>query len=130
GKQPGGKKAKHVAQEFTRTTRTERAGGYSCQVWEGKRAGVKVSEVCATTSTVAGSADVINAMKSLKAMTDELMESLDSFSMQSSANEEWEALGKIEGFPVITRTYSNGKPESETALKSARNGAVPASEFE
>src|SRR5262245_28850687 len=32
--------------ELTRTVRTEQVGSYSCQIWEGKREGVKLVEHC------------------------------------------------------------------------------------
>jgi hypothetical protein len=130
GKTPGGQKPKHVPPEYVRTARTEKAGSYRCQVWEGRREGAKVLEVCTTTTRIAGGDELIQAMKRMTAMTEDALKSLDSPWLQDSMSEEWEAIGKIEGFPVVTRTFTNGKAETETTLKSARSEAVPASQFE
>lgn len=132
GKQaPGSQKPRRMAPEFTKAGRTERVGGYTCQVWEGKRDGVKVTEHCvAPYGSVAGGEELMKVMKSMMSMVEDAMQSLDSDWLRGSVRSEWEGIKSIDGYPVLTRTFTDGKADSEHALRSAQSATIAPSQFE
>jgi hypothetical protein len=57
-----------VPREYGVTARSSSVDGHSCRIWEERESGVKRLEFCvAPTGTVAGGADVLNAMHALSA---------------------------------------------------------------
>jgi hypothetical protein len=127
---PGADKPRRVAPTFTRTSRTESAAGYSCQVWEGHRDGRKVTEHCIVPyARLTGGSEMGEVMKNMTAMMDELLASMDSPRLEGIVRNEWEGLRTIDGYPVISRTFTDGKATEEHALRSARLASVPATQL-
>jgi len=127
---PGADKPKRVAPTFTRTSRTENAAGHTCQVWEGHRDGQKVTEHCIVPyGNLTGGNEMGQVMKSMTAMMDELFSAMDSAWLEGIVRNEWEGLRTIDGYPVISRTFADGKATDEYALRSARSASMPAAQF-
>jgi hypothetical protein len=127
---PGADKPKRVAPQFTRTSRTESAAGYSCQVWEGHRDGEKVTEHCIVPyGNLTGGNEMGQVMNNMTAMMDELLSAMDSAWLEGIVRSEWEGLRTIDGYPVISRTFVNGKATDEYSLRSANSASVPGAQF-
>jgi hypothetical protein len=127
---PGAGKPKRVAPQFTRTSRTESAAGYTCQVWEGHRDGEKITEHCVVPyGRLTGGDEMGQVMKNMTAMMDELLAAMDSAWLTGLVRSEWEGLRTIDGYPVISRTFAAGKATDEYSLRSARAASLPAAQF-
>ena len=103
------------------TNRTESAAGLSCKVWEVFINGSKVRELC-----VADLAAVPNGKDLLQTM----QEVSDAFkSSAAGATESRSDLQTMNGVPIITRMYVNGKLFQESKATTIRAAPTPASLF-
>ncbi len=111
------------------TSRTESAAGRDCKVWEVLEDGSKVEEVCAApVASLDGGGEVLATMKEVIAMTESFTRSIGADTMRGAA--AWTELDKIDGIPVIARTFENGALASETTLTAFRKESPPAGAFE
>jgi hypothetical protein len=123
-----GKKA--VKRDVTATGRTETVGGFRCSVWEIAINGVKDHEVCAAApGSLPGGTEMLKTMREMGEMLKGLTEGLGQMA-QSAATNTWADLAKINGIPILTREFENGKATSETRVSVIRSESVPASTFE
>jgi hypothetical protein len=123
-----GKKA--VKRDVTATGRTETVGGFRCSVWEIAIDGVKDHEVCAAApGSLPGGTEMLKTMREMGEMLKGLTEGLGQMA-QSAATNTWADLAKINGIPILTREFENGKATSETRVSVIRSESVPASTFE
>jgi hypothetical protein len=127
---PGATQAKAAAIEFRDTGRTEKAGEYTCRLWEARSAGELRWQHCVVDfGKVTGSEEMLNIMKKMSTMMEEFTASMDVPWLKQAMNTGWEGLQSIDGYPVLTRSFRNGQPDTETVLQSARTASVPADRF-
>ena len=111
-----------------KTGRTESAAGLKCTVWEVLEDGKKEEEICAApTGSLPNGEEMIKTFRDLAAMFKSFTESLGGGGMDNAL---WQDLDTINGVPIITREFSEGKARSEMRLTVARKESVPASSFE
>lgn len=129
GGMPGAKN-KAVKRDVTATGRSETVGGFKCALWEVTIDGVKDSEVCAAApGSLPGGAEMMKTMREMGEMMKGLTEGLGEMARRTAAD-TWADLAKINGIPVLTRDFENGKASRETRLSVIRSESVPASTFE
>jgi hypothetical protein len=125
---PGAKKP--VKRDVTATGRSETVGGFRCSIWEVALDGVKDHEVCAAApGSLPGGAEVLKTMREMGELMKGLTEGLGQMA-QGAATDTWADLAKINGVPILTRDFENGKATSETRVSVIRSESVPASTFE
>jgi hypothetical protein len=118
-------------QEFRKTSRTDKIGGYSCTYVEMLEDGVLQNELCVVPSgQLKGSADLMAAAQKMRAMLDEMLKTLDSPWMKQMVERQNMNYSELGGVPVFTRRYEDGKPVAETTLRSIRTDSLPAATFE
>jgi hypothetical protein len=111
-----------------KTARTETVAGIKCTVWEASVGSDKVEELCAApTGSVAGGDEMIKTMREVGEM---LKAFTQSFGAGSKMDNDWRDMETINGVPVLTRDFSDGKVSSETRLTAARKESVAAGQFE
>ena len=114
------------------TGRTGSAGGYACEVYEVSRAGVKHREMCVTGwANIGGGAGPGAVMKDMAAFTKEMMSSVTkSMGVSGQPGNPLDFVDQVEGFPVSTRHFENGRLKSETVLESMEERSLDGSIFE
>jgi len=98
------------------TARTETALGQTCKVWEVHANGAKVQEQC-----VVEVAKLPNG-KELVASMQQVGEAFKGTSAAAAMSDVWDDVKTMNGYPVITRMYMNGKLFQEvkaTAMRAA-----------
>jgi hypothetical protein len=107
--------------------RTETVAGIKCTIWEAFEDGKKAEELCAAPGgSVPGGDEVIKTFRDMSAMLSSFTESLGN----RSANQPWNDMDKINGVPILTRDFEDGKASSEMRLTVARKESVPGASFE
>jgi hypothetical protein len=123
GKQP-------AKRDVTSTGRSETVGGFKCALWEVKVDGVKEQELCAAApGSLPGGTEMMKTMREMGEMLKGLTEGLGSMAKRTAAD-AWADLAKINGIPILTRDFEDGKATSETRLSVIRSESVPGSMFE
>lgn len=127
---PGAAKPKPSPLELRNTGRKETVGAYTCRLWEATRDGQVQWQHCVVDfSRIEGSKELLEVMQALSAMMDDLSSS-SGWIKNALGNSGWEGLQKLDGYPVLTRMFRDGKPVAEMELKSARTAAIDAASFE
>jgi len=118
--------------QYQRTARSESVSGKSCRIWEGRQRNKKFVEYCVVPySAIAGGAEVATAMRNMMSLMDDVMTALDESGTKDALfSSEWRGVRALDGYPILIRMFDNGQPVAEEVLKSARETAVPASQFE
>jgi hypothetical protein len=112
------------------TSRTESAAGQTCKVWEVTVAGVKEEEICVVPpGSLPGGTEMMSTMKELGELFKGFMDSLGGAGSRNAVNDAWRDLQAVNGIPIITRTFENGKASQEIRLTAVRNETVPTSQF-
>ena len=102
------------------TTRTESAAGLSCKVWEVFMSGNKVREQCAVE---------IGALPYGKDLQTTMHQVNEAFKNSPGALEAWADVQQMNGYPLITRIYLNGKLFQEVKTTAIRAEKTTASQF-
>ena len=122
---PGAKAAQRTLKN---SGRSETAAGIKCTVWEVFENGQKEEELCAAPGgSVPGGDEVIKTFRDIGTMLQSFTQSLGS---GRTDNQPWHDMETINGVPILTREFSNGKATSEMRLSAVRKESVPASSFE
>ncbi len=130
-KMPGAAKPRQAPLEFRNTGKTEKVGEYTCRLWEVRSGDQLRWQHCVVDfGEITGSEEMFAIMKDMGVMMKELMDAMDTPWLRESMNSGWEGLQSIDGYPVLTRTFRDGKPVSEVVLESAQTAAVPPSSFD
>ncbi len=118
--------------QYQRTNRSETVSGKSCRMWEGRQRNKKFVEYCVVPySAIAGGAEVAAAMKNMIGLMEDVMTALDESGTKDALfSSEWRGVQALDGYPILIRMFDNGQPVAEEVLKSAREAAVPAAQFE
>jgi hypothetical protein len=110
------------------TGRTETVGGIKCAVWEATEGGKKAEELCAAApGAVPGGDDMLKTLREVGEMFKGFSQNLNA---GNKAENAWRDLETINGVPIMTRQFEEGKVTSENRLNVARKESVPASTFE
>jgi uncharacterized protein YneF (UPF0154 family) len=121
---------KAVKRDVTATGRTQTVGGFKCTVWEVALDGVKDQELCAAPAgSLPGGSEVLKTMREMGEMMKGLTAGLGGMAKRTAAD-AWSDLAKINGVPILTRDFEDGKATSETRLSVIRSESVPGSTFE
>jgi hypothetical protein len=129
---PGGKPKKTPVFEIRDTGRKETVGDYNCRLWEATVEGqVRWQHCVVDFGRIAGSQEMFDALGALMTMMKDFATASDStWLLDQGMSAGWEGLEKIDGYPVLTRTFKDGKPDTESVLHSARSVALNAANFE
>jgi len=108
------------------TGKSDTVEGRKCRVWNMTRDGELIDEMCVVPfSTLAGKEDMQKTFTELA----EAFEGLASAAPNGAA--EIRMRNSVDGYPVRSRPYSNGKPVgTETVLKKWSEESIPKSMFE
>jgi len=110
------------------TGRTETVAGIKCTVWEAIEDGKKDQELCAASpSAIPGGDEIMTTFREISSMLSSFTQSLGS---GASRNEPWHDMEKINGVPILTREFEDGKATSEMRLTAVKKQSVPATSFE
>jgi len=111
----------------TNTGRGDKAGSWSCQVWNLERNGKAVSESCiASRGSLTGGDELVDATHKASAVAADVLSSLPT---ARAAAQRFTLYGKVDGFPVRTRELSGGKADSEDIVTSVERQSLPADKF-
>jgi hypothetical protein len=125
GAMPG---AKPPERTLRNTGRTETVAGIKCTVWEAIEEGEKEQELCAAApASIPGGEDVMKTFREISTMLSSFSQSIGG---DRNGDEPWRDMDKINGVPILTREFSDGKAHSEMRLMVARKESVPGSSFE
>jgi hypothetical protein len=109
------------------TGRTETVAGIKCTIWEAVEEGQKEQELCAAPpSSVPGGDEVIKTFRDIAAMLSSLTDKLGS----QASQQPWRDMETINGVPILTRDFADGKATSEMRLTVVRKESVPGASFE
>ncbi|MEJ0037066.1 MAG: DUF4412 domain-containing protein [Gammaproteobacteria bacterium] len=119
--------AKPSQRTLTNTGRTETVAGIQCTVWEAIDGGRKEQELCAApASSIPGGDDVIKTFREISTMMSAFTEKLGG----RGGDEPWHDMETLNGVPILTREFDNGKATSEMRMTVVRKESVPAASFE
>jgi hypothetical protein len=109
------------------TGRTETVAGIKCTIWEVSVGGQKEEELCsAPAGAVPNGEEVIKTFRDIGTMLKSFTDSLGG----SQENQPWQDMETINGVPILTREFSEGKATSETRLSAVRKESAAANLFE
>jgi hypothetical protein len=116
--------------EAVDTGKSDKVDGRACRVWDVKRNGELDDQICVVPySALPGKEDFQTAFQNFAKVFEDMAKNLPQ--LGGAMSSEMSALNKINGFPVRTRGYENGKLIGEEQLvKVWREEAIPASMFE
>jgi hypothetical protein len=121
---PGAKPKERI---LKKTGRSETVAGIKCTVWEAFENGEKEEELCAAPAgALPGGDEVLKTFREIASMLSAFTDKLGTH----SAGEPWRDMETINGVPILTRDFDDGKASSEMRLTVARKEAVPGSSFE
>lgn len=117
----------HDVLAFTDTGRTDKAGSWTCEVWQLKRNGKPESDACiAPTGTLNGGAELVQASRKAAATAADVLSSVPAARAGAA---RLAMFGTADGFAVRTRYLHNGKPEHEEIVTSIATQPLPADTF-
>lgn len=116
--------------EAVDTGKSEKVGGRACRVWDVKRNGELDDQLCVVPySALPGKENFQAVFANFAKVFEEMAKSVPMLSGVMS--NEFSAQAKVNGFPVRSRAYDNGKlGDEEQLVKEWREEAIPASMFE
>jgi Domain of unknown function (DUF4412) len=120
-------KTQETSVTATNTGRGDRAGSWSCEVWQLERNGKAVSESCiASRGSLTGGDELVDATHKASAAAAEVLSSLPA---ARAAAQRFALYGKVDGFPVRTREISGGKAGSEDIVTSIERQSLAPDKF-
>lgn len=116
--------------EAVDTGKSDKVEGRACKVWDVKRNGQLDDQLCVVAySALPGKEDFQATFRNFAKVFEDMARNLPQLS--GMMNSEFSALSKVNGFPVRTRGYENGRlGNDEQLVKVWREEAIPASMFE
>jgi hypothetical protein len=120
---------KPTTRTVRKTSRTGQAAGYACSYAEVVEDGAVSSELCVVPSAkLKGGQEFMDAALKMGNVLKDMLSGMGG--LQQFVDKNIALYSEIGGIPVLTRTFMNGKPATETVLKSLRSETVPAASFE
>ncbi len=112
---------------LSNTGRSDKAGSWSCEVWQLQRNGKTVSEACiASPSALTGGDELVDATRKAAAAASDV---LSSIPVARAAAQRMALYNKANGFPVRTQEISSGKAREEEVASSIERQTLPADKF-
>ena len=110
------------------TGRSEHAGSYPCEIWQLSRSGKLSTEYCvASKGSLPGGDELVNASHKAAAVAADVMSA--SPMIAKAMPPLYTLYGKMDGFPVLVRRMSGGKPSEETIVTAIERKSLPADKF-
>lgn len=117
--------------EIVKTARKEKIAGLNCTYSEVRQGGALEQELCLVPpGALTGGQEMFDVAKRMSALMEEMLSSLQSPILRKSLGQQVEPYAKLDGFPVFSRIYQDGKPTMETTLKSMRAETIAAAQFD
>jgi hypothetical protein len=121
----GGKREMHIK----KTGETQTINGYPCVKYETWQGSEKVAEHCVTDwKRVPGSQEAQGVFKDMADFSREVWQG--AFKGGGGPASFFESMGKMEGYPVLTKIFSDGTIVTETRLTGVEEKKVPVQEFD
>ena len=116
--------------EAVDTGKSDKVDGRTCRLWDIKRKGELDDQICVVPySALPGKENFQAVFANFAKVFEEMAKSVPMLAGMMS--NEFSAQAKVNGFPVRTRGYENGKlGDDEQLMKVWREEAIPASMFE
>lgn len=125
---PGAKSAPQSKRSVKSTGRSASVAGRACRVWEVAQDGVKREELCVVApASLPSGPELINAMREMTQMSRGFLETLGGGDAMDDA---WSDLEQINGIPILTRNFEDGKAVDETRLTGVREESIGTAAFE
>ncbi len=116
--------------EIRETSRTDTINGYDCTYFESYEDNQKEGDHCVATWSELGVSDNIqHSFNAMAEMMEGFLEQLGSMTGGEVDSNVLAYLKDMEGYPVLSRQYSNGQAESESILSSIVEQDLDESEF-
>ena len=130
-KMPQTQKVERPKTELQKTGEMAEHNGYPCVRYEVLRDGRAIRELWVTDwENIEGGAEVAELFQQMSEFFQEMLDSLPKFA-ENGADQSFEHLKDLEGFPVITRELADdGTIERESSLRSARRQKLDPTAFE
>lgn len=120
--------AKERQRTLKNSGRTETVAGIKCTVWEAYEDGKKEEELCAAPAgNIPGGDDVIKTFREISTMLSSITEKLGT---RAPGDAPWRDMETINGVPILTRDFDDGKATSETRMTVVRKESVAGASFE
>lgn len=122
--------------EFKNTGQRATHQGYPCVRYHVLRDGEKIQELWVTDwSNVRGGTEVVGVFREMASFYEELMDSFEDMvgpagGFFNADRNPIESLTRVDGFPVVTRSFEGGELESETILESVTERDLDPDAFE
>lgn len=131
-KMPQAQKIERPKTELRMTGENAEHNGYPCVRYEVLRDGRVIREHWVTDwQNVEGGAEVEDLFQEMSEFFREMLDSLPKFAESDGADQAFEHLKEMGGFPVVTRDLGDdGSLESESSLRSARRQTLDPDAFE
>jgi hypothetical protein len=109
---------------------TETVNGKSCKLWNVTRDGALTQQLCVVpVSAMPGAQEVLELSKKMAAMFEKFGQQMRD--QMPEIQQSGAALAKIDGYPIMTRTYREGVLQPEQfVVKSWKQQAIDAGKFE
>jgi hypothetical protein len=126
----GGGGGKKWVVEATDTGKSDKVDGRACRIWEVKRNGELDDQICVVAySALPGKENLQEVFANFSKVFEEMAKAVPM--LEGMMSNEFDAQAKVNGFPVRSRGYEDGKLGNEEQLvKVWREEAIPASMFE
>jgi hypothetical protein len=123
---PGQKPALKI--EVVDTRRSETVDGRSCRLWDMKVNGAMKQRSCAVGyALLPGHEDLQALFRQMASFMEEMRKAMPQMEMELDTSDT----ARMNGYPVLTRDYANGKPNGkERRLVAWREEAVAAAKFD
>ena len=122
---------KEPAQEIRRTSRTGKVASYTCTYSEVLEDGVLQHEACVVPpAELKGSKELYDVGLKVATLVKDMMSTMDAPWMQQMLDRQMQNFSDLGGLPVLTRTFDEGKPLHESAMKAIRTESIPSGQFE
>lgn len=117
--------------EVVKTGRKDKIAGLACTYSEVRRGSALEQELClAPPSSLTGGQEMFDVARKMSALMEDMLSSLQSPTLRQTLGAQVEPYAKLDGFPVFSRIYEDGKPSLETTLQSMRAASIAASQFD
>lgn len=108
-----------------------RSGSYACRMYEVWLGEDKMQEVCAADpSDLGAAAEAEEAFRAMAEFSSKLIGSMRQGPMSGMFQNPYVAMSKIQGLPVMSRTFEEGRAVSEVHMKSAQRQSLDGELFE
>jgi len=118
-----------IEMQIKKTGETQTINGYPCVKYETRQEGNRVAEHWVTDwKRVPGNREAQKVFQDMAAFSKEVSQA--AFKGSGGPASFFESIGEIEGYPVLTRIFSNGTIVTESRLTGVEEKSISAQEFD